>query len=112
MALFLRQCALTILIGLAELVDARGIRERGAPRDRAAHRIAADDAMRDAELVEDRDHQAHVVIAAVAAVGRGPGQAEPRHVEADHAPLARERLRPAFPRMERGTAAVQQHDRA
>ena len=51
-------------------VDAAGLRQRGFPGHPPAERIAGEDAVRDAEVVEDGGHEPHVGLDRVVAVGR------------------------------------------
>ena len=68
--------------------------------------------MIDAELVEDRDQHADVIVARVNAIRRRASQSKSRQVEADHAPLVFQSLRPALPGVKGGTGPMHKHDRA
>ena len=88
---------------------------RDAPGHLAAERVAADDEALHLQRVEHVDHEARVFVAAVGLAGvlagEGAGEAEGRQVQRDDAAARPDRLDPAFPGVQAGRGAVQQHHR-
>ena len=82
-------------------VDPPRLRECGFPGHPSAERIPAQDAVLEPEVIEDRGCEPHVGPDRVVAVGRRPGEAEARHVDADHAPEGFELAHPPVPCVQR-----------
>ncbi len=87
------------------------VREHEVPGDVPTQRVAGDDEARDTQARGDVIDEAHVGADAVVARGAGPGQAERRQVEANHAVSAGELGGPAVPGVQRRRGAVHEHDR-